>query len=258
MIEVEKYSEKIFERIKHNDEYGNEYWEARELQQVLGYKEWRYFSLVIEKAQVACLKSNNTINSNFGVNTKIVKTGISSKSIIDYKLSRYACYLIVQNANPKYRPVALGQTYFAIQTRKMEITEEIYSKLSEDEKRLYRRDQTKDGNKSLYKIALLKGVKNFDKFTNAGYKGLYNGETADDIFKRKGLRYREEILDHMGSAELGTNVFRITQTEELLKKQTKKSEKTASNTHYKVGKVIRNTIKSLGNIMSRGLFYLIN
>lgn len=159
----------------------------------------------------------------------------------------------MQNSNPKLKAVSLGQTYFAIQTRKMEITEKEYSKLSEDEKRLYRRKQTKDGNKTLYKVALSKGVKNFDKFTNAGYKGLYNGETADDIAKRKGLRYREEILDYMGSAELGANVFRITQTEELLERQTEKSEKLASDTHYKVGKAIRKTIKDLGNTMPEGL-----
>ena len=128
----------------------------------------------------------------------------------DYKLSRYACYLIVQNADARKEIVALGQTYFAIQTRKMELTEEEYSKLSEDEKRLYRRKQSRIGNKALYKVAREKGVKNFDKFTNAGYKGLYNGETADDIAKRKGLRYREDILDNMGSVELGANIFRIT------------------------------------------------
>lgn len=253
MTEIEKYNEKIFEEIKHIDENGNEYWEARELQELLGYKEWRWFANVIEKAQIACSQSSNNISSNFGVYSKIVKTGVSSKAIIDYKLSRYACYLIVQNSNPKLKAVALGQTYFAIQTRKMEITEEEYSKLSEDEKRLYRRKQTKDGNKSLYKVALSKGVKNFDKFTNAGYKGLYNGETADDIAKRKGLRYREEILDHMGSAELGANVFRITQTEELLEKQKEKSERIASDTHYKVGKAIRKTIKELGNTMPEDL-----
>ena len=253
MEQLEEYQEKTFEDIKHIDELGHEYWEARELQQILGYKEWRYFSAVIEKAQVACSQSNNNINSNFGVNTKIVKTGVSAKTIIDYKLSRYACYLIVQNANPKYEAVASGQTYFAIQTRKMELTEEEYSKLSEDEKRLYRRRQTKDGNKILYKIAKEKGVKNFDRFTNAGYKGLYNGETADDIAKRKGLRYREDILDNMGSAELGANIFRITQTEALLEKQKEPDEIIATNTHYKVGKAVRQTIKNLGGTMPEDL-----
>ena len=208
---------------------------------------------MIQKAQLACSKSKNDINSNFGVYTKIVKTGVSEKPIIDYKLSRYACYLIVQNANPKYINVALGQTYFAIQTRKMEITEEQYNRLSEDEKRLYRRKQTKHGNKLLYKIALEKGVKNFEKFTNAGYKGLYNGETADDIAKRKGLRYREDILDNMGSVELGANIFRITQTEELLEKQKQKDGKKATTTHYNVGKEVRDTIKRLGGTMPEDL-----
>ena len=252
-MEIEKYSVRMFEDIKHTDEFGNEYWEARELQGLLGYKEWRYFASVIEKAQVACSQSNNNINSHFGVNTKIVRAGISSKPVIDYKLSRYACYLIVQNANPKFETVALGQTYFAIQTRKMELTEEEYAKLSEDEKRIYRRQRTRDGNKALYKLAVAKGVKNFDKFTNAGYRGLYNGETADDIAKRKGLRYREEILDYMGSAELVANEFRIVQTEELLNRQKEKSEKLASDTHFRVGKEVRDTIKRLGNTMPEDL-----
>ena len=158
MKDIEKYTEKTFESIKHIDEKGNEYWEARELQKILGYKEWRYFSSVIEKAQIACSESNNNINHHFGVNTKIVFAGSTTKPVLDYKLSRYACYLIVQNANPKYENVALGQTYFAVQTRKMELTEEEYSKLSEDEKRLYRRRQTKDGNKMLYRIAREKGL----------------------------------------------------------------------------------------------------
>ncbi len=252
-MNIEKYEAKMFDEIRHLDDLGNEYWEARELQEMLGYKEWRYFASVIEKAQVACSQSNNNISSHFGVNTKIVKAGVSSKSIIDYRLSRYACYLIVQNANPKYKNVALGQTYFAIQTRKMELTEEEYSKLNEDEKRLYRRQRTRDGNKILYKVAVTKGVKNFDKFTNAGYRGLYNGETADDIAKRKGLRYREEILDYMGSAELVANEFRIVQTEELLSRQKEKSEKLASDTHFMVGKTVREAIEKLGNTMPENL-----
>lgn len=253
MNDIEIYNESIFENIKHVDENGDEFWEARELQSILGYKEWRYFLAVLEKAQIACSQSNNSINSHFGVNTKIVNAGATRKPIIDYKLSRYACYLIVQNANPKFKAVALGQTYFAVQTRKMELSEEEYNKLTEDEKRLYRRRQTKDGNKILYKIAKEKGVKNFDRFTNAGYKGLYNGETANDIAKRKGLRYREDILDNMGSVELGANIFRITQTEALLEKQTTPNEQIATNTHYNVGKAVRNAIKEIGGTMPEKL-----
>ena len=161
MNELENINETIFESIRHVDDEGNEYWYARELQQILGYKEWRYFSAVIEKAQIACSQSNNNINSHFGVNTKIVSAGKATKPIIDYRLSRYACYLIVQNANPKYEAVSLGQTYFAVQTRKMELTEEEYGRLTEDEKRLYRRRQTRDGNKILYKIVKEKGVNKF-------------------------------------------------------------------------------------------------
>ena len=253
MSNLEMYKNKLFEDIKHVDNNGIEYWCARELQSVLGYKEWRYFSAVIEKAQISCSQSSNNVSSHFGVCTKIVFAGKTTKPIIDYKLSRYACYLIVQNANPKYEAVALGQTYFAMQTRKMELTEEEYKKLTEDEKCLYRRRQTRDGNRVLYKIAKEKGVKNFDRFTNAGYKGLYNGETANDIAKRKGLRYREEILDNMGSVELGANIFRITQTEALLEKQENKDEQLATNTHYKVGKAVRETIKKLGGTMPEEL-----
>ena len=253
MSDIEEFKEKIFDDIKHIDENENEYWEARELMRLLGYKEWRLFANVIEKAQVACSQSGNSINYNFSIYSKIIIAGKTKKPIIDYKLSRYACYLIVQNANPKYNAVALGQTYFAIQTRKMELTEIEYNNLSEDEIRLYRRKQTRDGNKVLYKIASSKGVKNFDKFTNAGYRGLYNGESADDIAKRKKLRYREEILDNMGSEELGANVFRITQTEALLKKQKEKNEDMATDLHYTVGKTIRDAIEKLGGTMPEDL-----
>ena len=253
-MEIEMYNEKMFEKVKHIDEYGNEYWEARELMYLLEYSKWENFHKVINKAMIACETSDNNIFEHFPEFRKPIVGGNGNiQNVIDYHLSRYACYLIVQNANPKKESVALGQTYFAIQTRKMELTEEEYAKLSEDEKRLYKRKQTKDGNKSLYRVALSKGVKNFDKFTNAGYKGLYNGETADDIAMRKGIRYREEILDYMGSAELGANLFRITQTEEILKRQQEQSEKLASDTHYIVGKVIRNTIKELGNTMPEDL-----
>ena len=224
----------------------------KEFQQILGYKEWRYFSAVIKKAQIACSQSNN-INYNFGVDTKIVKTGISSKFILDYKLSRYACYLIVQNANPKYETVALGQTYFAIQTRKVELTEEEYGSLTEDEKRIYQRNQARKGNYNLNKTAVNSGVKDLARFHNAGYKGLYNGETANDIAKRKKLRYREDILDNMGSEELADNIFRIAQTDAKLKRDNVNNEYTANSVHFEVGKKVRNTIKELGGTMPENL-----
>ena len=249
-----EFSEKVFDEIKHIDDDGNEYWYARELSKVFNYTEWRNFKKVIDKAIIACVNSKNNIYDHFvDVNKTINMPKGASKGIDDYKLSRYACYLIVQNADPRKKEIALGQTYFAIQTRKMELTQAEFNKLSEDEKRLYRRRQTKDGNRILYGIAKEKGVKNFDRFTNAGYRGLYNGETADDIAKRKGLRYREEILDNMSSAELGANVFRITQTEELLKRQKENSEDIATDTHYIVGKTIREAIEKLGGTMPEEL-----
>jgi len=250
---LKEYKEKVFEDIKHIDKEGNEYWYARELMEVLGYAKWQNFSPVIDKAKNACLITKKTTFYDFTDVSKIVKAGATTKNVLDYKLSRYACYLIVQNGDSRKKSIALGQTYFAIQTRKQELSEEEYEKLSEDEKRLYRRGQTKDGNKALYSIAKSKGVKNFDKFTNAGYRGLYGGETADDIAKRKGLRYREEILDNMGSEELGDNIFRIVQTESLLKRQKEENEIKASNTHYIVGKAVRDTIKRLGNTMPENL-----
>ena len=251
---IEEYKEKVFEDIKHVDEKGDEYWCARELQIILDYKKWQKFINVIENAKMACEHSGFIIDDHFTLVGKMVDIGSkTSRLIIDYRLTRYACFLIVQNADPRKEVIALGQTYFAVQTRKMELTEDEYSRLTEDEKRLYRRRQTKDGNKILYKVAKEKGVKNFDKFTNAGYKGLYNGETANDIAKRKGLRYREDILDNMGSVELGANIFRITQTEALLEKQEEKSELLATNTHYKVGKTVRKAIEELGGTMPENL-----
>ena len=252
--ELEKYQEQVFEDIKHIDEYGNEYWEARELMVALEYTKWDHFKNVIDKAIISCEQSKVVINDHFSLKGKTIQMPKGAKKVIvDYKLSRYACYLIVQNANPIKKTVALGQTYFAIQTRKMELTEEEYNKLDEDQKRLYRRRQTRDGNKVLYKIAREKGVKNFDRFTNAGYKGLYNGETADDIAKRKGLRYRKDILDNMGSEELAANLFRITQTESRLKRDKVDTEKKACDTHNKIGKIVRKAIKEAGRNNARRL-----
>lgn len=254
MKNIEKYTERIFEDIKHIDEYGCEYWEARELMPLLEYSKWENFHKVIKRAMIACEASGNMVEDHFPEVRKMIDIAKGARrETVDYHLSRYACYLIMQNADPNKTAVALGQTYFAIQTRKQEITELEYASLSEDEKRLYRRKQTRDNNKVLYKIAREKGVKNFDKFTNAGYKGLYNGETANDIAKRKGLRYREDILDNMSSVELGANIFRITQTEALLEKQSEKSESIATDTHYRVGKAVRETIKELGGTMPEDL-----
>ena len=245
---------KTFEDIKHIDENGVEFWCARELMKVLGYKDWRYFDAVIGKAQMACQNSEITYTDHFVVNNKMVEIGSGAKrEQKDYKLTRYACYLIAQNANPRLKIVALAQTYFAVQTRKQEISEKEYSMLSEDEKRFYQRNLTRKGNYSLNQAAKNAGVKNFDKFHNSGYKGLYNGETADDIAKRKGLRYREDILDNMGSEELAANLFRITQTESRLKKDNISGEKEANKTHYNIGKNIREVIEKNGGTMPENL-----
>ena len=254
MSEIKKYTEKIFEDIRHIDEYGNEYWEARELQIALEYTEWRNFEKVIQKAIVSVENATNTNEVWVVEINKPIKTGKGKEeNIKDYKLSRYICYLIVQNGDPRKKVVALGQTYFAIQTRKQELTEHEYCLLTEDERRFYIRKQTKNKNLILYKVAKDAGVKNFDKFTNAGYKGLYNGETADDIFKRKGLRYREDILDNMGSDELAANLFRISQTEQKIVNEDIKGENNASDAHHIVGKNVREAIAKNGGTMPEKL-----
>ncbi len=244
----------IFENIKHVDEFGCEYWLARELQKVLEYKEWRKFEGVVDKAKIACKKSNIDTNEQFVYADKLsINVNGGKRKIIDYKLSRYACYLIAQNGDSRKKVIALAQTYFAIQTRKQELMEREYSSLTEDEKRFYQRKLTKKGNDSLNQIAKNVGGKNVDKFHNAGYKGLYNGKTADDIAKRKGLRYREDILDNMGSEELADNLFRIVQTEAKLKKENIKGENQANKTHYHMGKDIRKFIKSQHGTMPENL-----
>ena len=253
-MNIEMYNTKMFEDIKHIDEQGNEYWEARELLHILGYVDWRKFNNTIQKAKTACSKSKLEEEYHFvGADKMITIAKGGKRKIPDYKLSRYACYLIAQNSDPRKETVALAQTYFAIQTRRMELFEKEYESLSEDDKRLYQRNLTKKGNYSLNQTAKKAGVKNFDKFHNEGYKGLYNGETANDISKRKGLRYREDILDNMGSEELAANLFRITQTEAKIKKDNIEGENNANKTHYTIGKNIREVIKKNGGTMPEDL-----
>ncbi len=253
MNELDK-TNKLFEDIKHVDENGVEFWYARELQIVLDYKEWRKFEGVIEKAKLACQNSDINVFEHFVDADKLSKRANNAEvRINDYKLSRYACYLIAQNGDSRKKVIALAQTYFAVQTRKQEINEKEYTMLTEDEKRFYQRDLTRKGNYSLNQTAKKAGVKNFDKFHNSGYKGLYNGETADDIAKRKGLRYREDILDNMGSDELIANLFRISQTEQKLKRDNVDTEKKACNTHNKIGKIVRKAIKEAGGTMPEEL-----
>ena len=251
---IQNYTNETFEDIKHIDENGVEFWSARELMIILEYKQWRRFESVINKAKESCKNSDISVIEHFANVGKLSKRANNAEvEINDYKLSRYACYLIAQNGDSRKKVIATAQTYFAVQTRKQEITEKEYSKLTEDEKRFYQRNLTRKGNHSLNKAAKKAGVKNFDKFHNSGYKGLYNGETADDISKRKGLRYREDILDNMGSEELAANLFRITQTESRLKKDNIDSEKEANKTHYKIGKNIREVIAKNGGTMPEDL-----
>ena len=249
-INNNKYADSIFESIKHLDEYGNEYWFARELQKVLDYKDWRNFEKVIDKAIVSAKNSFSSREDWIVEVNKPIKTGKGKQEIIkDYKLPRYICYLIVQNADPSKKVVALGQTYIAIQTRKQEITEQVYETLSDDEKNFYQSKLIKQDNYTLQKVASSAGVKNMAEFHNAGYRGLYNGETADDIFKRKKLRYREDILDNMNEDELVANLFRINQTKQRLIRDNVKGENNAKAVHYEVGKKVRKAIQDIGGMM---------
>jgi len=250
MNEIKEHTEKMFEDIKHIDEEGNEYWLARELQIAFKYKEWRKFDGIINKSITACNNSNINANDQFVQVDKLIQHGKGGmRNIKDYKLSRYACYLIAQNGDSRKKTIALAQTYFAIQTRKQELSEKEYSMLTEDEKRFYQRNLTKKGNYSLNMVARNVGVRNFDKFHNAGYKGLYGGETANDIAKRKKLRYREDILDNMNEDELVANLFRINQTKQKLLKDKVQGENNASDIHYEVGKKVRKAIKDIGGTM---------
>lgn len=249
----------LFENIKHIDENGVEYWTSRSLWKVLEYTEYRHFLPVIEKAKIACENSGQKIENHFEDILEMVEIGSGAERTLDsVKLSRYACYLIVQNADPSKTIVAQGQTYFAIQTRIAEVQQmKEYQALSdEEEKRLFLRAELQKHNSELASAAKDAGVidsQDYAIFQNFGYQGLYGGMTAKDIHARKGLKQSQKILDHMGSTELAANLFRATQTEEKLRRENIKGKQKANMTHYEVGAKVRQTIKELGGTMPEDL-----
>lgn len=253
--EKNNYTESLFESIRHVNEYGQEFWYARDLQIALEYTEWRNFCKVIEKAKEACRGSNNAVSDHFVDVNKIVNAGATSKDIGDIQLSRYACYLIVQNGDPRKKVIALGQTYFAVKTRQQELIEN-YENLSEDQKRIAIRQEMKEHNKMLVaaaKDASVETTLDYAIFQNYGYMGLYGGLKASDIKERKGLKKSQDILDYMGYEELAANLFRATQTEAKLHRENIQGKQEANKTHFEVGKKVRDTIKDLGGTMPEDL-----
>lgn len=254
-IQHHNYTESLFESIRHVNEYGQEFWYARDLQIALEYTEWRNFCKVIDKAKEACRGSNNAVSDHFVDVNKIVNAGATSKDIGDIQLSRYACYLIVQNGDPRKKVIALGQTYFAVKTRQQELIEN-YENLSEDQKRIAIRQEMKEHNKMLVAAAKDAGVEttlDYAIFQNYGYMGLYGGLKASDIKERKGLKKSQDILDYMGYEELAANLFRATQTEAKLRRENIQGKQEANKTHFEVGKKVRDTIKDLGGTMPEDL-----
>ena len=245
-----------FEDIKHTTETGSEFWYARELAPVLEYTEWRNFSKVVDKGMLACKNSGFAIADHFVEVNKMVALGSGSqRNIKDYMLSRYACYLIMQNGDPRKEVIAIGQTYFAIQTRRQEIAD-AFNQLDEDNKRLVIRGEVKSWNSMLADAAHRAGITEqieYAEFQNAGYMGLYGGLRVSDIHARKGLAPEEKILDHMGSEELGANLFRITQTEAKMRRDDPQGLDDASAIHYTVGREVRETIEKIGGTMPENL-----
>lgn len=248
--------ESLFDSIRHVNEYGQEYWTARELMSVLEYKQWRQFSDAIERAKVACSISGNDAYEHFAEVRKMINLPKGAhRAIPDYHLSRYACYLIAMNGDPRKKAIALAQAYFAIKTRQQEAIEREVS-LTEDEKRMAIRAELRHHNRSLADAAAEAGVKTsmeYATFQNAGYQGLYGGLTAQGIARRKGLKKGEHILDHMGSTELAANLFRATQTDDKLRREHIRGKEAANETHREVGKKVRQTIKELGGTMPEDL-----
>lgn len=240
----------IFEQIKRVNDYGSDFWSSRDLGKALEYASYNKFINVIKKAKTACENSGQDINNHFSQAEEMVQIGSGAERKIEViYLSRYACYLIVQNSDPNKEVVALGQTYFAIQTRKQEQSDA----LLEDHKRIMLRNEVKKHNVSLQEAADQAGVTNYGKFQNFGYMGLYDGKRASDIHEIKGLKKSQKILDHMGSEELAANLFRATQTDAKLRREAIQGENEANLTHYTVGKKVRDTIKELGGTMPEEL-----
>lgn len=256
MNELIKYSEQTFESIKHVNEYGEEYWLARELQPVLEYAQWRRFSDAIERAKLACKNSGFAVGDHFADVGKMVDIGSGAeREIDDVMLSRYACYLIVMNGDPRKEVIAIGQSYFAVKTRQQELIDN-YEQMTEDQKRLAIRNEMIAHNKSLAEAAQMAGIadqREYAIFQNKGYQGLYGGLGAKEIHARKGLKKSQKILDHMGSTELAANLFRATQTDEKLRRENIQGKQAAYDTHYQVGKKVRQTIKELGGTMPEDL-----
>ena len=256
MSELIKYSEQTFESIKHINEYGEEYWLARELQSVLEYARWENFSKAIDRAQKACANTGFDVDDHFREVTKMVQLGSGAeRAVDDVMLSRYACYLVVMNGDPNKEVIAVGQTYFAVKTRQQELIEK-YEELSEDQKRLAIRNEMKRHNIALADAAHDAGViepKDYAIFQNKGYQGLYGGLGVKEIHARKGLKKSQKILDHMGSTELAANLFRATQTEEKLRRENIQGKAAANQTHYEVGRKVRQTIQELGGTMPEDL-----
>lgn len=247
-----------FDEIRHIDTDGIEYWSARDLAKTLDYSEYRHFTPVIDKAKDACARSGHLVDDHFEDVLDMVKIGSgATRKLKDIKLSRYACYLAVQNGDPAKPVIAAGQTYFAMQTRRQELADdESFKRLREDEKRLFLRNELKEHNKQLVDVAQKAGVEttlDFAIFQNHGYQGLYGGLDQKAIHQRKGLRKSQKILDHMGSTELAANLFRATQTEEKLRRDQIKSKQQANQTHFEVGKKVRQTIEELGGEMPENL-----
>lgn len=246
---------KIFEAIKNIRDDGTEYWSARDLALALDYTKWENFSKVIKRAMIACENSGHNISDDFPEVRKIVEAGATSKPVVDYELSRYACYLIVQNGDPRKEVIAIGQTYFAIQTYRQEVADH-FNELDEDNRRLVVRGDIKQWNQMLAETAHNAGVitnEEFAIFQNAGYMGLYGGLDVEDIHDKKGLEVGQKILDYMGSTELIANLFRISQTEEKLRRDNIMGAEKATATHYNVGKEVRAAIENIGGTMPEDL-----